>query len=41
MNIVGVTACTVGIAHTYIAQKKIEIAAKKQGIMSKLKHKVL
>ncbi|HBQ0680922.1 PTS fructose transporter subunit IIB, partial [Klebsiella pneumoniae] len=22
MNIVGVTACTVGIAHTYIAQKK-------------------
>ncbi|HCK7455376.1 TPA: PTS fructose transporter subunit IIB, partial [Klebsiella pneumoniae] len=24
MNIVGVTACTVGIAHTYIAQKKIE-----------------
>jgi PTS system fructose-specific IIB component len=31
MNIVGVTACTVGIAHTYIAQKKIEIAAKKAG----------
>nr|WP_179373947.1 hypothetical protein [Klebsiella pneumoniae] len=29
MNIVGVTACTVGIAHTYIAQKKIETAAKK------------
>ncbi len=27
MNIVGVTACTVGIAHTYIAQKKIETAA--------------
>ncbi|HBS1001856.1 TPA: PTS fructose transporter subunit IIB, partial [Klebsiella pneumoniae] len=26
MNIVGVTACTVGIAHTYIAQKKIETA---------------
>ncbi|OOL15728.1 PTS fructose transporter subunit IIB, partial [Klebsiella aerogenes] len=25
MNIVGITACTVGIAHTYIAQKKIEI----------------
>ncbi|HBW0991139.1 TPA: PTS fructose transporter subunit IIB, partial [Klebsiella aerogenes] len=23
MNIVGITACTVGIAHTYIAQKKI------------------
>ena len=31
MNIVGVTACTVGIAHTYIAQKKVEIAAKKAG----------
>jgi len=31
MNIVGITACTVGIAHTYIAQKKIEIAAKKAG----------
>ena len=31
MNIVGVTACTVGIAHTYIAQKKIETAAKKAG----------
>lgn len=31
MNIVGVTACTLGIAHTYIAQKKIEIAAKKAG----------
>lgn len=30
MNIVGVTACTVGIAHTYIAQKKIETAAKKK-----------
>ena len=31
MNIVGITACTVGIAHTYIAQKKIETAAKKAG----------
>ncbi len=31
MNIVGISACTVGIAHTYIAQKKIEIAAKKAG----------
>lgn len=28
MNIVGVTACTVGIAHTYIAQKKIETASR-------------
>ena len=27
MNIVGVTACTVGIAHTYIAQKKIVLLA--------------
>lgn len=31
MNIVGVSACTVGIAHTYIAQEKIEAAAKKAG----------
>ncbi|WP_353497599.1 PTS fructose transporter subunit IIB [Vibrio sp. CB1-14] len=31
MNIVGISACTVGIAHTYIAQKKIELAAKKAG----------
>lgn len=31
MNIVGITACTVGIAHTYIAKKKIEIAAQKAG----------
>ena len=31
MNIVGISACTVGIAHTYIAQKKIETAAKKAG----------
>ncbi|MGT2906600.1 PTS fructose transporter subunit IIB [Streptococcus dentiloxodontae] len=31
MKIVGVAACTVGIAHTYIAQEKIENAAKKRG----------
>lgn len=31
MNIVGISACTVGIAHTYIAQEKIEAAAKKVG----------
>ena len=31
MNIVGVAACTVGIAHTYIAQEKLEAAAKKAG----------
>ncbi|WP_137598004.1 PTS fructose transporter subunit IIB [Paucilactobacillus kaifaensis] len=31
MKIVGVSACTVGIAHTYIAQEKIENAAKKLG----------
>lgn len=28
MKIVGVAACTVGIAHTYIAQEKLENAAK-------------
>lgn len=31
MKIVGVAACTVGIAHTYIAQEKLEAAAKKAG----------
>src|SRR5699024_5153950 len=31
MKIVGVAACTVGIAHTYIAQEKLEVAAKKAG----------
>ncbi|MCM5798888.1 hypothetical protein M4D18_22080 [Klebsiella pneumoniae] len=39
MNIVGVTACTVGIAHTYIAQKKIETAAKKAGHNVKIRRK--
>lgn len=31
MKIVGVCACTVGIAHTYIAQEKLEKAAVKAG----------
>ncbi|GMB99118.1 PTS fructose transporter subunit IIB [Enterococcus hirae] len=31
MKIVGVAACIVGIAHTYIAQEKLENAAKKAG----------
>lgn len=31
MKIVGVAACTVGIAHTYIAQEKLENAGKKSG----------
>lgn len=31
MKIVGVAACTVGIAHTYIAQEKLENAGKKLG----------
>jgi PTS system fructose-specific IIB component len=31
MNIVSVCACTVGIAHTYIAAEKLEQAAKKHG----------
>lgn len=31
MKIVGVAACTVGIAHTYIAQEKLETAGKKRG----------
>lgn len=35
MKIVGVCACTVGIAHTYIAQEKLENAAKKAGFEAK------
>ena len=31
MNIVGVSACSAGIAHTYIAKEKIEQAAKLLG----------
>ncbi|MFD2829128.1 PTS fructose transporter subunit IIB [Corticicoccus populi] len=31
MKIVGVAACTVGIAHTYIAQEKLENAGQKAG----------
>lgn len=31
MKIIGVAACTVGIAHTYIAQEKLENAAKAAG----------
>ena len=31
MNIVGVTACTAGIAHTYIVKEKLEQAARKLG----------
>ena len=35
MKVVGVCACTVGIAHTYIAQEKLEKAAKKAGFDAK------
>lgn len=31
MNIVAVTACTIGVAHTYIAQDKLTMAAEKYG----------
>lgn len=31
MKIVGIIACTAGIAHTYIAKEKIENAARKNG----------
>ncbi|VUA83015.1 PTS system fructose-specific transporter subunit IIB [Klebsiella pneumoniae] len=39
MNIVGVTACTVGIAHTYIAQKKLKLRLKKPDITLKSRRK--
>lgn len=31
MYIIGITACTAGIAHTYIAKEKLENAAKENG----------
>ncbi len=31
MKIVGITACTAGIAHTYIAKEKLESAARELG----------
>ena len=31
MYIIGITACTAGIAHTYIAKEKLEVAARELG----------
>lgn len=31
MYIIGITACTAGIAHTYIAKEKLVLAAKERG----------
>lgn len=31
MNIVGIAACTMGVAHTYIASEKLEAAARAAG----------
>lgn len=31
MKIVGITCCTAGIAHTYIAKEKLEVAAREAG----------
>lgn len=36
MKIVGITACTAGIAHTYMAQSALEKAAKKLGYQIKI-----
>lgn len=36
MNIVGISACTVGIAHTYMAQAAIEKAARAAGDQVKI-----
>ncbi|MFD1393575.1 PTS fructose transporter subunit IIB [Lacticaseibacillus jixianensis] len=36
MKIVGVTACTAGIAHTYMAQSALEKAAKADGYQAKI-----
>lgn len=36
LNIVGVTACPTGIAHTYMAQEALEVAAKELGYVAKI-----
>lgn len=36
MKIVGITACTAGIAHTYMAQSALQDAAKKAGYDCKI-----
>lgn len=36
MRVIGVTACTIGIAHTYIAKDKLVNAAKKLNIECKI-----
>ncbi|WP_440895105.1 PTS fructose transporter subunit IIB [Amphibacillus sp. Q70] len=36
MNIIGITACTSGIAHTYIAKEKLEVAASSLGFTIKV-----
>jgi len=36
MNIIGITACTAGIAHTYMAQAAIEKSAKELGHTCKI-----
>lgn len=36
MKIVGVTACTAGIAHTYLAKEKLMLAAKARGHEAKI-----
>ena len=36
MNIIGITACTAGIAHTYIAKEKLVKAAQERGHWAKI-----
>lgn len=36
MNIVGITACPTGIAHTYMAAERLEKAGKKMGLQVKV-----
>lgn len=36
MNIVGITSCPSGVAHTYMAAEALETAAKEQGVNIKI-----
>lgn len=36
MNVIGITSCTVGIAHTYMAREKLLAAGSKMGVNVKI-----
>lgn len=41
MKIVAITSCPNGIAHTYMAQEKLEQVAKEMGVDIKVRHRAV